>query len=58
MKVGDIVKFKDGLYEDEACQTYTLIELNGDRCIIKHITDLPIPPTSVAKVADLEVVDT
>ena len=58
MKVGDIVKFKDGLYDEELGQTYILIELNGDRCIIKHITDLPIPPTSAALVADLEVVDT
>ena len=57
MKVGDIVKFKDGLYDEEFGQAYILIELNGDRCIIKQITDLPIPPTSVAKVADLEVVD-
>ncbi len=57
MKVGDIVKFKDGLYKEEVAQTYILIELNGDRCIIKHVTDLPIPPTSVAKVADLEVVE-
>ncbi len=57
MKIGDIVKFKDGLYEDENGQRYILIELNGDRCIIKHISDLPIPGTSVALVAELEVIN-
>jgi len=58
MQEGDVVKFKEGMYADEIGQHYVVLEMNGDRCFIKHISDLPIPPTSVAKVADLVLVET
>ncbi len=56
MKIGDTVKFLDGLYDDEKGATYKIIEINGDRSIIEFICDLPIPPQSTAKTKELEVV--
>ncbi len=56
MKIGDAVKFLDGLYDDEKGAMYTVIEINGDRVIIEFICDLPIPPQSVAKTNELEVI--
>ena len=55
MKPNDIVKFKDGLYADEANAKYKVIEVNGDRAIIEFVCNLPIPPQSVAKVNELEL---
>jgi hypothetical protein len=56
MKVGDIVRFQDNLYEDENGTTYKILELNGDRAILQFICDLPIPPQSMAKLDELQVV--
>ena len=56
MKIGDTVKFIDGLYDDENGAEYKVIEINDDRAIIQFICDLPIPPRSVAKTSELEVV--
>jgi hypothetical protein len=56
MKIGDIVKFLDGLYPDENGASYRVIEINGDRAIIEFICDLPVPPQSIAKVSELEIV--
>jgi hypothetical protein len=56
MKTGDIVQFKDRLYDDERGALYKIIEINGDRAIIEFMCDLPIPPHSVAMVSELEVV--
>ena len=57
MDIGDIVKFKDGLYSDEKGARYIVVEINGDRAFIEFIDDLPFPPQSVAKVSELEVVN-
>jgi hypothetical protein len=56
MQTGDIVKFVDGLYADENGATYKVIEINGERVILEFICQLPIPPQSVAKIQELEVV--
>ena len=57
MKVGDVVKFKDGLYEDENGAFYRVIEDNGDRVILEFICDWEtLRPTSVAVTKELEVV--
>lgn len=58
MKIGAIVKFKDGLYADEVDTTYRVIEDNGDRVFLEFICDLRFPPQSVAFVKDLEVMET
>lgn len=55
MHIGDIVKFKEGLYLDEAGAKYKVVEINGDRAIIEFICDLPFPPQSVANVNELIV---
>lgn len=55
MEIGDIVKFIDGLYNDEKEAKYKVVEMNGDRVIIEFICDLPIPPQSIAKTSELEV---
>jgi hypothetical protein len=57
MKIGDIVKFVNGLYADEEGARYKVLEINGDRVVIEFRCQLPIPPQSVAKVDELEVVE-
>jgi hypothetical protein len=57
MKIGDTVKFIDGLYPDEEGARYKLLELNGDRAIIEFICQLPIPPQSVASIHELEIIE-
>lgn len=56
MQVGDIVKFRDGLYQDEKDATYRVLEINGDRVIIQFVSNLPIPPQSVARLEELQLV--
>ncbi len=56
MQTGDIVKFKDGLYSDETSAKYKIVEMNGDRAVLEFICDLPIPPQSVAKTNELEII--
>jgi hypothetical protein len=56
MEIGDKVKFKDGLYPDEKGARYKVVEINGDRAVIVFICPLPIPPQSIAKINELEVV--
>jgi hypothetical protein len=53
---GKIVRFIDGLYEDEKDNRYIVIEVNGNRCIIEYICNLPIPPQSLALTKELEVI--
>jgi hypothetical protein len=56
MEIGETVKFIDGLYPDEKGSKYKVIEMNGDRAVIVFICDLAIPPQSIAKISELEVV--
>lgn len=58
MKIGDTVKFIDGLYADEEGTRYKVLEINEDRAMIEFTCQLPIPPQSVARIDELEVVDT
>ena len=56
IKVGDLVKFKQGLYADEEGAIYRILELNGDRAIIEFVnTSMKIRPQSVARLAELEL---
>ncbi len=56
IKTGDLVRFKKGLYEEEDGLIYLVLEVNGDRSIIEWVdTKMAIRPTSLAKIADLEV---
>jgi len=56
MEIGNIVKFKDGLYSDEVGTTYKVLEINGDRGIIEYIGEMPYPPQSVANINELEII--
>ncbi len=56
MIVGSLVKFKDGLYEEEQGMIYLVLEENGDRGIIRWIEDAnPIPASSLARFDEMEV---
>ena len=57
MKISDTVKFIDGLYADEEEARYKVLEINEDRVVLEFICQLPIPPQSVAKIDELEVVE-
>jgi hypothetical protein len=54
IKVGDVVKWSQPMSHAEGTERFTVIELNGDRCFIRFVCNLPIPPVQVAMVADLE----
>jgi hypothetical protein len=56
MKIGDKVRFIKHLYTDEEDAVYEIVEINGDRAIIRFVCDLPIPPQSVAKTSELQVI--
>ena len=56
MEIGETVKFIEGLYPDEKGARYKVLEINGDRAVIVFLCDLPIPPQSIAKMSELEVV--
>jgi hypothetical protein len=57
MGKAEVVKFLDGLYDDEQDVRYRIIETNGDRGFIEFICDLPISPQSVARFEELEVIE-
>jgi hypothetical protein len=44
MTTGDIVRLAHPVDRAEASARFVLIEDNGDRCLIRLICDLPIPP--------------
>ena len=55
-RIGDVVKFRDGLYEDEKETVYVVREVNGDRSILELIyPSMIIRPESVALLSDLEI---
>jgi hypothetical protein len=56
MKIGDTVKFLEGLYIDEKGPEYKVLEINEDNADIEFICDEPVPSRSVAKISELEVV--
>lgn len=56
MKMGDLVVFKKGLYDDEDGAIYRVLEINGDRCILElENTNMIIRPQSVAILSELEL---
>lgn len=57
LKVGDIVKYREALEPGDEDARFVLVELNGDRCFIKAICDLPLPPVSLRLTAEIVAVD-
>jgi len=56
IKIGDLVIFKKGLYEDEEGAVYRVLEINGDRGMLELAnTDMIIRPQSVAILSELEL---
>lgn len=53
MKVGSLVKWASPADQAEASERFQVLEVNGDRCRIRFVSDLPINPVMVARVADL-----
>ena len=53
--IGDRVKWAVPMEAGDDVARYEVVEVNGDRCIVRFICDLPIAPTTLAKVADLTV---
>lgn len=59
IKIGDRVKFRDGLYKDEERTMYIVREINGNRSVLELIyPSMMIRLQSIALVCDLEVLDT
>lgn len=53
MKVGDRVKWAQPQSTEEESERFTLLEINGDRCFVRFLSDLPISPIQVVRLADL-----
>lgn len=52
-KIGDTVKWAEPLCESESTERFTILEINGDRCLIEFICCWAIRPTQIAIVHDL-----
>ena len=58
MKPGDMVKVKDPYDENEANGRYEVVELRGERVLLRDLrSPYPIKPTFVYLVSDLVVCD-
>lgn len=53
LTVGTIVTWREPLDDNERQERFVLIELNGDRCFIRAICNLPLPPIGLACIDDL-----
>ena len=57
IKIGDLVKFREGFYTDEEGAIYKVLEVNGDRVLLEFVnTSLSIRPQSIALLNELELV--
>lgn len=54
MEIGQTVKYAKPADEREAQVRFTLVEVNGDRCIIRLICDWRIAPTECVALSDIE----
>lgn len=58
-QVGQVVKFREPMPDEDPNQLYTVTEHNGIRCFIRPInTNLPFPPIMSVPTGDMDVVDT
>ena len=58
LKKGDIVKFREPVNKDEAEERMILLEdPDGGRVSVEGICDLPIKPTKVVKIDEIEMVN-
>ncbi len=55
MKVGDTVKMVEPTPDESGLERFRVLELRGDRVLVEFICDLPIPPTYVFQVSEVEV---
>lgn len=57
MKKGDIAKFKNPLSPTEEKERFILLEdPDGDRVLVEGICNLPIRPTTIYRIEEIEVV--
>lgn len=55
MKKGDIAKYREPLDEDERQERFILIEEpDGGRVLVKAVCNLPIPPTKIVRLDEIE----
>ncbi len=47
--VGDRVRFREVLDPGDKSAVFEVIEVNGDRLMIRLVCDLPIPPVQVVR---------
>ncbi len=53
MNVGDRVKFRIPMTQDEATEIFTVIELRGPRLLVELVCDMHIKPMFVYDAEDL-----
>ena len=57
IKLGDVVTWSEPMDTNEARERFDVIEMKGDRCDIRFICNLPIPPVKTVMVADIKRVN-
>ena len=53
MQPGQLVKLRQPENEAEAAARFSLVEVNGDRALIRLLCDLPIPPVELVRISDI-----
>lgn len=57
MKKADVVVFKNIIDEsDEKC-VMVVMEMRGDRVLVRHLIDMNLPATAVYKKSELELLE-
>jgi hypothetical protein len=51
--VGDTVRWVNAMSDESDETRYIVTEVNGDRCFIRLVCDMPIKPITLARVSDL-----
>jgi len=54
LKVGETVKYAKPVDASEAECSFILIEHNGDRCLIRLICEMPIPPVECVPIFEIK----
>lgn len=55
MRIGDVVRFRNPMTDDERVERFVVVEPRGARVLVRFVCDLPIAPTFVYLATDLEV---
>ncbi len=53
LAVNDVVRFAEELEPGDRDARFVVLEVNGDRLLVRFVCDLPIAPTQVVKASEV-----